>query len=45
MPSFEIDSGSLVPGTVPPGLKERPKAHVLFGEKIGVLCFYTSSRI
>ena len=30
LPSFEVESGSLVPGTVPPGVKGRLKAHVVF---------------
>ena len=35
LPSFEVESGSLVPGSVPPGVKGRLKAHVPFWEKIG----------
>jgi len=41
LPSFEVESGSVVPGTVPPGVKGRLKAHVLFWEKIGGPPFIT----
>jgi len=39
LPSFEVESGSLVPGTVLPGVKGRLEAHVLFWEKIGASPF------
>ena len=35
LPSFEVESVSLVQGKVPPGVKGRLKAQVLFWEKIG----------